>query len=165
LTHQSIVTASDYVVTQPGPAFEGQPFVSYVNNRLILVGVDGDSEQKIIYSGPQAQFDEVRSALRMGKQISEATLHIERDEEEWKMTLKAEQFHFSSFKSPKVQIERDDLTDEASEKDAVFYERMHLLETGLQLFDSLYEEFLKVRLSSEWNEKKKAAKKWYERGH
>jgi hypothetical protein len=58
------------------------------------------------------------------------------------MTLKGTVFQFASFKSPPVQIEKDNITDPADEREAVFYERMHLLEQGLQLFDSLYATFL-----------------------
>jgi len=121
-----------------------------VNDRLVLCGGGDDGAQKITASGPQDRFGEVRMALRSGKGITEGTLYLQKDENEWKMTLKGEMFHFASLKSPKVQIERDDSVDPASEREAVFFERMHLLETGLQLFDSLYATFLEIRLGNDW---------------
>ena len=88
--------------------------------------------------------------------MTEATLYIEKDEEAWKMTLKGMMFHFVSFKCPPVKVEKDNLTNEANEKEAVFYERMLLLEKGLQFFDSLYGAFLSERLGKEWVEKERA---------
>jgi hypothetical protein len=85
---------------------------------------------------------------------------MEKDEETWKMTLKGLLFHFASFRCPPVQIERDNLTDGASEKEAVFYERMLLLEKGLQFFDSLYAAFLSERLGKEWADKEKEIREW-----
>jgi hypothetical protein len=59
-------------------------------------------------------------------------------------------FLFGSFKSPSVQIEKDSTVDRQAEEEAVFFERMHLLESGLQLFDSLFAAFLHTRLGDTW---------------
>ena len=82
--------------------------------------------------------------------INEATIYFERGENVWKTTLKGETFHFASLKAPKVQEERDNTVDELSEREALFFERMYVLETGLQLFDSLYAAFLDIRLGNGW---------------
>ncbi len=39
------------------------------------------------------------------------------------------------------------MVDEEREKEALFFERMYLLETGLQLFDSLFATFLQQHLN------------------
>jgi hypothetical protein len=149
-TYRTLNESAEYRISRPGPATEGEAFTAYVNDRLVLCGGSDEGAQKITVSGPQDRFDEVRMALRSGKGITEGTLYLEKDENEWKLTLKGEMFQFASFKSPKVQIEKDDSVDPASEREAVFFERMHLLETGLQLFDSLYVAFLEIRLGSGW---------------
>ena len=148
--YRTLNESSEYRISRPGPATEGEAFTAYVNDRLVLCGGSDEGAQKITVSGPQDRFGEVRMALRSGKDITEGTLYLEKDENEWKLTLKGEMFHFASFKSPKVQIEKDDSVDPASEREAVFFERMHLLETGLQLFDSLYVAFLGIRLGTGW---------------
>lgn len=148
--YRTLNESSEYRISRPGPATEGEAFTAYVNDRLVLCGGSDEGAQKITVSGPQDRFGEVRMALRSGKDITEGTLYLEKDENEWKLTLKGEMFHFASFKSPKVQIEKDDTVDPASEREAVFFERMHLLETGLQLFDSLYAAFLEIRLGTGW---------------
>lgn len=160
LTYQTINQTSEYVVNQPGPAQEGEPFVAYLNDRLVLLGGGEGSVQKVSVVGSQEQFAEVRAALKSGKQITEATLYFEKEENQWKLTLRSLMFHFASFKSPSIQVEKDNTVHEADEKEGAFYERMYLLEEGLQLFDSLYAAFLEIRLGNTWAEKEKNIQKW-----
>lgn len=152
LLFRTLNEASEYAVRRPGPAVEGERFAAYLNNRMILLGGAEDGGlQKITVAGPQDRFREACTALESGKEISEATLFMEKGEDLWKLTLKGETFHFAGLKSPGVKLEKDDLTDEGTERLAVFYERMHLLETGMQLFDSLFAAFLEERLDEGWN--------------
>jgi hypothetical protein len=78
----------------------------------------------------------------------------------WRMNLKGEIFAFGSYKCPPVKLERDDKLDPEQERLAVFYERMCLLEEGLQLFNSLLIAFFSVRLGSAWDEKAKSMHTW-----
>ena len=160
LTYQTTNQTSEYSINQAGPGGEGETFVAYLNDRLVLLGGGGGSVQKVSVVGSQEEFSEVRAALKSGKQITEATLYFEKEENQWKMTLRSLMFHFSSFKSPSIQIEKDNTVDEADEKEAAFYERMSLLEEGLQLFDSLYATFLEKRLGKTWTDEEKNIRKW-----
>lgn len=160
LTYQTTNQTSEYSINQAGPGGEGETFVAYLNDRLVLLGGGGGSVQKVSVVGSQEEFSEVRAALKSGKQITEATLYFEKEENQWKMTLRSLMFHFSSFKSPSIQIEKDNTVDEADEKEAAFYERMSLLEEGLQLFDSLYATFLEKRLGKTWADEEKSIRKW-----
>jgi len=160
LTYRTTSQTSEYTVNQAGPGQEGETFVAYLNDRLVLLGGGEGSLQRVSVVGSQEQFSEVRAALKSGKQITEATLTFEKEENQWKMTLRSLMFHFASFKSPSVQIEKDNTTHEADEKEAVFYERMSLLEEGLQLFDSLFATFLEIRLGKAWADEEKGIRKW-----
>ena len=160
LTYQTMNKTSEYAVNQPGPAQEGEPFVAYLNDRLVLLGGEEGGIQKVSVVGSQEQFSEVRAALKNGKQITEATLYFEKEEYQWKMTLRSLMFHFASFKSPSIKLEKDNITDEAGEKEAAFYERMYVLEEGLQLFESLYAAFLGIRLGKTWADEEKNIRKW-----
>lgn len=160
LMHQTMNEASEYSVNQPGILLEKEPFVAYLDDRVVLLGSGENGAQKITVAGPQDHFNEVRSALLNKKQITEATLHLETGDDHWKLTLKGELFHFASFKSPSVKLEKDNTVDEAMEREAVFFERMVLLEKGTQLFDSVFATFLKLRLSHQWVEQEQAIQKW-----
>jgi hypothetical protein len=147
LIDRTMNSGSQYSICRPGPAGEGESFVAYINDRLVLEGESDEGRQKVTVAGPQNRFDEVLAALESGKNVCEATLYLEKEEMLWRLTLKGELFQFGSFKAPAVKLEKDDLVDPVSERLAVFFERMYLLETGLQLFDSLYAAFLRERLA------------------
>ncbi len=153
LMHETMNAASEYAVNQPGPAVTGNSFVAYLNDRLLLAASSESGVQKVTVTGPQDHFSEVRTALQSGKEIHEAVLYLEQQEKQWKMTLKGDTFHFASFKAPKVTLEKDDITDPEMEHEAVFFERMYLLEEGLQLFNSLFATFLAQRLDQGWAQK------------
>ncbi|WP_316347243.1 recombination-associated protein RdgC [Desulfuromonas acetoxidans] len=151
---------SDYQVTCDGPAAAGERFVAYLDNRFLLTGQGNEGAQKVTVVGPQDRFEEVRVALRQGKEVGEATIHMEKLEHQWRLTLKGELFQFGSFKCPTVRIEKGaELEDERL---AVFYERMHVLEEGLQLFDSLLAAFLAERLGGQWGQRCQQINQWLE---
>jgi hypothetical protein len=160
LLYKTLNDSSEYAVNRPGPGQENEPFTAYLDNRLVLFSENENGIQKITAAGPQDHFSEVRAALSAGKRIVEATIHLEKDELLWKMTLKGEMFHFASFKSPSVRIERDNTVDETSERESVFYERMYVLEQGMQLFHSLYAAFLGIRLGAGWNDEQNRIDEW-----
>lgn len=161
LIYKTKEDTSEYEVNQSGHFMEKEPYVAYINDRLILKGDSERGIQKVSAIGPQDSFSEVRTAVRGGKEVTEATIYLEKEEEEvWKLTLKGDMFQFASLRSPAVKIERDEVTDEASEREAVFYERMFLLERGMQLFDSLYADFLRLRLGSAWDKEFTNIEEW-----
>jgi hypothetical protein len=160
LLFRTLNDSSGYRVNHPGAGPENEPFTAYLDNRLVLFSESENGIQKITAAGPQDQFSEVRAALAAGKRIMEATIHLEKDELLWKMTLKGEMFHLASFKAPSVRIEKDDTVDAVSEREAVFYERMYVLEQGMQLFDSLFATFLSLRLGGEWSSEQARIDQW-----
>jgi len=148
LLYQTLNGDSEYRVNQG--ADHGAQFIGYVNDKVVLVGEGEGGTQMVTVNGPQERFREVKSAMLDRKQINEATIHLETQDGSWCLTLKGGLFHFASFACPAVKLEKDDTTDERLEREAVFFERMALLEKGLQLFDSLFCTFLQVRLGSGW---------------
>jgi len=158
--YRTMNEGSEYRINRPGPAEQGETFVAYLNDRLVLCSASENGVQKITVAGPQDRYSEVRTALQQGKVINEAALLFEKREHLWKLTLKGETFHFASFRTPKVTLEKDNTVDEASERAALFYERMYVLEEGLQLFDTLFAAFLAVRLGTVWNEEIGKVEEW-----
>lgn len=150
-----------YRVNREGPALAGEEFAAWLDDRLVLTG-GAEGGQKVAVSGPQDRFSEVRTALAADKALAEAVLHLEKAEFAWRLNLKAPSFHFASFRCPGVKLEKDDLTDAETERVAVFYERMALLEEGQQLFDSLLAPFLELRLTAAWTQEEQAIRAWLE---
>jgi len=161
LLQRGINGEGEFSVTCPGHFNSGERFSAWIDDRIQLQG--GGEEggiQKVSVSGSQDSYLEAISALKGGKRITSATVCMEKDENLWKLTLKGETFGFASFKSPQIRIEKDATVDEMSEREAAFYERMYLLEQGVQLFDSLFTAFLKERLSGNWAGRSAAIQEW-----
>ena len=164
LTHETLHGSGEFSVNQPGPALGGEGLVAYINDRLQLLATSENGQQKVTVSGPQQDFSEVRTALHDGKELLEAVIYLEKQEQVWKTSLKGDLFHFSSFKAPPVTLEKDELTDPAMERQAVFFERMGLIKEGMQLFDSLLESFLKIRLAGDSPARQQQIRKWMGEG-
>lgn len=153
----------DFRVCRPGHFGAGEGFTAWIDDRILLQG--GGEEggiQKVSVSGSQDSYLEAISAIRGGKKITSATICMEQDENLWKLTLKGETFGFASFKCPQVRIERDSTVEEMSEREAAFFERVYLLEQGIQLFDSLFVTFLEERLTEAWSGRLVAIQEWLE---
>lgn len=148
-------------VTAAGHFESGTPFSAWIDDRIQLQGGGEGGPQKVAVSGIQDRYLEARSALKSGKAISSAAIHMEKDELQWRFVLNAELFTFSSFKCPPVKIEREGV-EELTERESAFYERMYLLEAGLQMFDSLLLQFLAQRLGDGWTTRLQEIGAWLE---
>jgi hypothetical protein len=161
LLQRGINGEGEFAVSCPGNFSAGERFSAWIDDRIQFQG--GGEEggiQKVSVSGSQDSYLEAISALKGGKRITSATVCMEKDENLWKLTLKGETFGFASLKCPQIRIEKDATVDEVSEREAAFYERMYLLEQGVQLFDSLFAAFLNERLSDGWAGRLATIQKW-----
>jgi len=163
LLQRGVNGEGEFSVCRPGHFASGERFSAWIDDRIQFQG--GGEEggiQKVTVSGSQDSYLEAISALKGGKRITSATICIEKDENPWKLTLKGDTFGFASFKCPQVRVEKDATVDQMSEREAVFYERMFLMNQGIQLFDSLFVSFLKERLSDAWGGRLQSVQEWLE---
>ncbi|KAB0670152.1 recombination-associated protein RdgC [Oryzomonas sagensis] len=161
LLQRGVNGEGDFSVSRPGHLGTGERFSAWIDDRIQFQGGSEEgSIQKVSVSGSQDSYLEAISALKGGKRITSATICMEKDENPWKLTLKGETFGFASLKCPQVRIEKDATVDQMSEREAVFYERMFLLEQGVQLFDSLFAAFLNERLTDAWGARLQAIQAW-----
>ena len=162
LMHQTSLSGSRYAVTRPGPLEQGAPFFAYVQEGIKLSHERENSIRTSHIIGAQEDFAEARKALQAGKNVEEGIIFFELDDRSWNLNLKGHLFAMGSYKCPPVRLEKDIADDEALEREAGFFERMALLEGGLQLFDSLFQVFLTERLGAAWEQRSRAMKKWIE---
>lgn len=161
LLQRGVNGEGEYSVSCPGHITSGEKYSAWIDDRIQFQG--GGEEggiQKVTVSGSQDSYLEAMSALKGGKRITSATICMEKDENLWKLTLKGDTFGFGSFKCPQVRVEKDSTVDQMSEREAVFYERMFLMDQGLQLFDSLFTAFLQERLTDAWNGRLQTIQAW-----
>ncbi|SEA24541.1 Putative exonuclease, RdgC [Desulfuromusa kysingii] len=161
LFYRTLNSDSRYQVTTEGPLLEKQPFTAFLDNRLVLVGGGQEGVQKIVVAGPQDQYREVRAALQQGKQIEEATIHLQQNEDDcWKLTLKGERFQFGSYRTPMIRPDKDPNDDPQAEAEAAFFTKIASIEEGEQMFNSLLKSFLELRLGEQWAAEQAAILTW-----
>lgn len=138
-------TANGQFRLSPEAANSGQPFSVSMEQRIVVRGGEGEHRETATVSGSLSPLREARLGLQTGKQVVRALLRLQKDELEWLVTLKAEDFSLGSFKTP--AIAKDGLGEE--DPDARFLEKIYLLENGLALLDDIYRQFLQVRFDEE----------------
>lgn len=161
LLYRSLNGGANFTVNCDGPLLAGQPFSAWLDNRLQLFGSGPEGEQKVAVVGPQDNYTEVCAALRSGKRIAEATLHLSlNDDQQWKLTLKGERFSFAGFRTPMNKPDNEPIDDPALEAEAAFYTKLGAIEEGEQLFGSVLKSFLEVRLGQGWTEESGLMEAW-----
>ena len=137
---------------------EDEHFALNMEQRISVQGGDNDGKETASVSSPRGVLTEARTGLKHGKKVSKAQIRIEIEEESWIMTLKADDFGISGFKTPKV----DTKTEEGDDPDSKFYEKMFLLEKCLNMLDDVYVQFVELRVDGNWAQEIQEMRKWIE---
>lgn len=123
---------------------DGTPFSVSLEQRITVEGGQGEERETTAVSGALSPLREARVGLATGKKVTRALLLVSKEEMNFSVTLKAESFAMGSMKTPKVEKPEED-----DDPDAVFLEKIFLMETGVRLLDCLYKSFLEIRLDEE----------------
>lgn len=137
---------------------DGSQFGVNMEQRIVVQGGQGQSKETATVSGSTSPLREARFGLGTGKKVTRALIRLEKDDMIFQFTLKAEDFSLNGLKTPKLEA-----GDKNDEPDAIFLEKIFLMETCLSLFDSLYATFLELRLSSAWDGEVKNMGAWLSR--
>lgn len=134
---------------------DGTPFTVSMEQRIVVQGGQGDTRETASVSGALSPLREARFGLGTGKKVTRALLHIEKDDMAFQISLRAEDFALAGLKTPKL-----DKNDSDDDPDALFLEKIFLMEVCVGLIDNLYETFLAIRLGEEWEQEVAAMQKW-----
>jgi len=127
---------------------------------MLLEYGEGEAFEKIICQGLQAELNEARTGLRMGKKLEQARIHLVQGEYEWHMTLKASMLEFRSVKPPKTMAEAEE-GETAEAVEGRLLDRIGMLETATRTIDELFRVFLEIRTSpGAWQEELARIRKW-----
>ncbi len=138
---------------------DGEVFELHMEQRVTVQGGEGDSLETATVSGPMSELREARLGLTTGKKVNRALVRITRDEDDWSLTLKAEDFSISSMRTPKVETK----LEEGDDPDAPLLEKLYLMEKCLDYLDAVYAQFLDRRFGTAWGEEVAAFRQWIER--
>ncbi len=137
----------------------GHAFGVSLERRMTVEGGDGDSHETAAVSGALSPLREARFGLAQGKKVPRCLLMLSRAELAFQVVLRAEDFTLNSLKTPKV-----DSGDADDDPDALTLEKIALIETCTGMLDSLYGDFLAVRLSpAAWAREVAAIAQWTSR--
>ena len=138
------------------PEHDGEPFTVAMEQRIVVRGGEGENQETATVVGSFSPLREARLGLLTGKQVVRALVRLEKDGMDWQVTLKAEDFSINSLRTP--PISRDDA---AEDPDAVFLEKIYLLDQALDMLDEMFRQFLTLRLSpAAWQTEAKAVAEW-----
>ncbi|MDR3357878.1 MAG: hypothetical protein LBN96_03265 [Desulfovibrio sp.] len=133
--------------TAPGAFTDknGVAFSVFMEQRIVVQLGEGDARETASVTGAFSPLREARFGLGTGKKVARAQIRLEKEDLAFRFTLRAEDFSLVSVKTPKL-----DAIDPDDDPDALLLEKFYLLEVCVDLLDSLYSHFLRLRLSPGW---------------
>jgi hypothetical protein len=103
-----------------------------------------EKEESVLKSSAPGAAPEAREALRQGKLPREARIRMITEEREYAWTFKADTLGLAALALPAELTKKDDDVHE------VLYERMRLVEALEATLETLWSDFLALRLSEAW---------------
>ena len=135
---------------------DGRTFSLNMEQRVQVQGGEGEGVETTTVSSPRGELGEAKTGLGTGKKLHKAQIRFEMDQDEWLMQIKSDDFSISGFKTPKISAK----DEEGDDPDAKTLEKLFLMDRALEMLDSVYSVYLKLRLSKEWAEEVAKVKLW-----
>jgi recombination associated protein RdgC len=137
----------------------GEVVEVWFDDKMTLGADYGNSLQNILKGADPSASSEAMAALSEGKKVTETKLRVVKDIAEWTLNLKAESLDLMGLKIPSFG---------SVERDAIFYDRITLVEEIDDMLMGLFSLFLDDRLSPDWESRVALAiQEWikeYEKG-
>lgn len=127
---------------------------------MLLESGEGESTEKIVCTGLQAELQEARTGLRMGKKLEQARIVIGHNDYEYSFTLAAALMEFRNVRLPKTETTENDKSESPEEIEGMILERIYLFEELIKLVNALFKMFLDVRLSEAWQDELEKIRGW-----
>ena len=132
----------------------------YLEQRISVRGGEGEDAETAVVTGPHALFAEARLGLKSGKRVDKALIRFEQDGETWTVMLKADDLSLNGLRTQKIETR----TEEGEDPDARVLEKLFLVEKCAAFIDTLYSQFLTVRLGSGWTGELSDVAEWLKEG-
>ena len=126
----------------------GDITVSFEKHMLLEIG-EGESSEKLICTGLQAELEEARTGLKMGKKLEQARIQLVLADQEYNFTLAGALMEFRNVRLPKTAGTEGD-PNNPEETEGMILERIFLFERLVRLVNELFLMFLRVRVGENW---------------
>lgn len=118
-----------------------------IGNRLILENRNHESVETIAIKGDDAGLEEGMTALGKGALVSEMNLGATIGDYEWHFTIRGEGLSITNLKTPETEA-----MTSSEELEGVLLEKISLYERAVVLTETLFNKFIRLRLSEAWRE-------------
>jgi len=127
-----------------------------INNRIVLENSLDNLIENITIKGDEAGLEEAKLSLQKGGVVTECNFSLKAGDHEWKFNIKGESLNISSLKSPETsQIEKKE------DIEGVVLEKFYLYEKIVTLVETLYDQFIQIRITNKWEKESiPMIKKW-----
>ena len=119
-----------------------------VGNRIVLENTSNDASEIITIKGDDAGLEEGLLSLRKGAVVIELNLSYKTENQTWAFTLKGESLSFSGLKLPETGP-----VESKEDIEGILLEKAYLFEKAIDLINRIFNIFLKLRSTVEWNKK------------
>lgn len=137
----------------------GDIALAFEKHMLLEYG-EGESSEKLICSGLQAELQEARTGLQVGKKLEQARMKITKGDQEYNFTLAAAMMEFRNVKLPKTAGTEAEETANPEEVEGMVLERIFLFEELIKTVNQLFRIFLEIRTGKEWGEELQNVRAW-----
>jgi len=116
-----------------------------IGNRVVLRNTTHNRDEVVTIKGDGAGLEEGQTALKKGAVVTELNLVAKIGENEWRFNVKGESLNLSSVKTPETgRIET------AEDVEGVVLEKIYLYDQAVKLLNSLYQQFIRIRITTDW---------------
>ena len=119
-----------------------------LGKRIVLENPRENHAEKVTIKGAYANFEAGILPLRQGSLVTELSLEAKAAEMTWEFNLKGESLSVSAMK-----ISTTGPIESLDDVEGALLEKVYLLENILQFIDTLFERFIKMRVSNDWENK------------
>ena len=122
----------------------GKNIFVWIDGKIVMEDDRDPPPNTVSYSGDDFTSRDLKRAIRSGKKVREARLRIEKGENTWTFTLRADRFEISGLK---INMPGTDDLDER------FFARIYCIEALNSLLDALYDYFIGKVHGKSWKTK------------
>ncbi|MCD6353666.1 MAG: hypothetical protein J7M06_05595 [Proteobacteria bacterium] len=126
---------------------ESAPISMKIGNRIVLENGRRDAVETIIIKGDDADLEEGILALKKGALVVELNLVCESGDQEWRFTIKGDNLNIVTLKPPYTEP-----MESKQDLEGSLLERAYLYNMIFEGIDALFNQFIKLRISSDWDQ-------------
>ena len=131
-----------------------------LEKHMLLESGEGDAVEKLVCSGLQAELQEARTGLHVGKKLEQSRIVLSHDSFEYHFTLVGSTLDFKSVKLPETDKTENPAGESVEETEGKILERAYLFEQLVKIVTACFVIFIHLRISPAWNDEVVKIRGW-----